>query len=122
MNTRDYEDEGSLARSSKHQLILVGAGAAVLAILLGTIDTAVLSGLKTAISVSDMIIPIRLTALLTVGVVLLVIGAVASFASALRRGATVQIAAEGPEQGREAVVAEEVDVFNVRSTAAKRVA
>ena len=118
MNTRDYEDEGSLARSSKHQLILAGAGAVMLAILLGTIDTAVLSGLKSASSVSDMIIPIRLASLLTVGVVLLVIGAVASFASALRRGATVQIAEEGPEQVGEAVVAEEIDVFNVRSTAA----
>ena len=118
MNTRDYEDEGSLARSSKHQLMLAGVGALTLAILLGTIDTAVLSGLKSASSVSDMIIPMRVAALLTVGVVLLVIGAVASFAGALRRGATVQVAADGLEQVGEPVIAEEIDVFNVRSTAA----
>lgn len=117
MNSYDNGNAYRQAKPSNYRPWAVGAGALLLAILLGYVDAAVLSGVRSSYGVSDMVVPMRVAALLTVAVALLAIGAVASFLSAFRQSATAEVEAEGQEQAHEPLVAEEIDVFNVRKAA-----
>ena len=115
MNSYDNGNAYRQAKPSNYPRWAVGAGALLLAILLGYVDAAVLSGEKSSYGVSDMVVPMRVAALLTVAVVLLAVGAVASFLSAFRQNATAQPGVEG--QDGEPLGPEEIDVFNVRKAA-----
>ena len=117
MNSYDHENGYRQSILTSHHSKLAGAVALLLAILLSFMDIYVFSGLRQANGTSEMIVPIRVAALVTLGAVLSAIGAVAFFLNGLRQGRIVQDGGD-EEQPPEPVVAEEIDVFNVRSKAA----
>ena len=117
MNTYDNNGAQRWEKPINYRAVLTGVGVLMLAILLGFVDAVVLSGLRPDGSVSEMTVPVRVAALLSIGTVMLAIGAAASFLSAFRQSATPQIGAEGPKQAHEPLVVEEIDVFNVRRAA-----
>ena len=117
MNRYDDEYGHEQVKTNNYRPWVVGAGALLLAVLLGYVDAAILSGVKSTYSVTEMAAPVRIAVVLTVAVALLAVGAVASFLSAFRPHATVGGEAEGWAQAHEPVSAEEIDVFNVRKAA-----
>ena len=117
MNSHDDSNAYRQVKPNNYQRWAVGAGALLLAILLGFGDAAVLSGMRSSYSVSDLAVPMRIAMLLTIAAVLLVAGAVASFVSALRQNALAGGETEGQDEALESPVAEEIDVFNVRKAA-----
>ncbi len=113
---RDHE-HGKLHRQSK---LIKGVFksyrtyALLLAILLGFVDILIISGLRPTDHIGELVLPMRMAVLLTIGTIVLTVGTVASFLSALRDRMT-QV---GGQHEQQRIRAEETDISNARSRAA----
>ena len=114
---RDHKDEKPYrqSKSIKDLFKSHGVHALLLAAVLGSMDIVVISGVRPADQISEWIVPLRTAVLLTIGTLVLTVGAVSSFLSSLRRDRT---AWAGGEQDREKVAGKETDTPDIRSKAA----
>jgi len=109
---RERRHFGALSRFSR----LNGLMALLAAAVLGVADVAALSRVGSTTDVAQWTAPLRLAVLLTIGMVALTVGGLVSLVRGVTRDAEPQ--AQEEEKEPEAIGAEELDIFNVRSKAA----